>query len=129
MSKKKGKPILDVACGGRMFYFDKNDPRVLFCDIRNFETELCDGRHFEVKPDVQCDFTALPFDDNTYRVVVFDPPHLTRNTGESKYKTLYGSLHPKAIASQQGTNKSSTVGWGGLAGDVIKGLCGMLPRS
>ena len=22
------KPILDVACGGKMFYFDKNDPRV-----------------------------------------------------------------------------------------------------
>ncbi len=24
------KPILDACCGGKMFYFDKNDPRVLF---------------------------------------------------------------------------------------------------
>ncbi len=23
------KPILDACCGGKMFYFDKNDPRVL----------------------------------------------------------------------------------------------------
>ena len=32
--QQKQKPILDVACGGKMFYFDKNDPRVLFCDKR-----------------------------------------------------------------------------------------------
>ncbi len=38
------KPILDACCGGKMFYFDKNDPRVLFQDIRKEETTLCDGR-------------------------------------------------------------------------------------
>lgn len=27
------KPILDACCGGRMFYFDKNNPNVLFTDI------------------------------------------------------------------------------------------------
>ena len=44
-----------------MFYFDKNDPRVLFQDIRVIDTTLCDGRHFEVKPDVQADFTSMPY--------------------------------------------------------------------
>lgn len=43
------KPILDACCGGKMFYFDKNDPRVLFQDIREVKTTLCDGRKFEVK--------------------------------------------------------------------------------
>lgn len=86
------KSILDVACGGKMFYFNKNDPRVLFCDIRQLETTLCDGRYFEVKPDIVCDFTNLPFEDNSFKMVVFDPPHLTRATGESKYKQIYGSL-------------------------------------
>ena len=38
------KPILDACCGGKMFYFDKNDPRVLFQDIRVIDTTLCDGR-------------------------------------------------------------------------------------
>lgn len=86
------KQILDVCCGGKMFYFDKNDPRVLFCDNRRFETLLCDGRHFEVNPDIVCDFTALPFADNAYQVVVFDPPHLLKNTGLSKMKVQYGTL-------------------------------------
>lgn len=86
------KPILDVACGGRMFYFDKNDPRVLFCDKRRVKTTLCDGREFEVSPDIQADFTNLPFADASFSVVVFDPPHLTRYTGKSKYKERHGGL-------------------------------------
>lgn len=94
---KKGKcgemkKILDACCGGRMFYFDKQDKRVLFCDNRRIKTTLCDDREFEVNPDVQCDFTNMPFEDNTFKLVVFDPPHLTRNTGKGKYKEFYGSL-------------------------------------
>ena len=27
------KPILDACCGGKMFYFDKSDDRVLFQDL------------------------------------------------------------------------------------------------
>lgn len=54
------KPILDACCGGKMFYFDKNDPNVLFQDIRQISTTLCDGRRFEVSPDVVADFTSMP---------------------------------------------------------------------
>lgn len=86
------KIVLDVACGGRMFYFDKTDQRVLFCDNRTVDTELCDGRKFTVKPDVECDFTSLPFEDESFRLVVYDPPHLLRNTGKSKMADMYGSL-------------------------------------
>ena len=88
--------ILDPACGGRMFYFDKNDDRVLFCDIRNFETELVDNRFFAVKPDLRIDFTDMPFGDEQFNMVVFDPPHLLskneldEETGFMKIK--YGSL-------------------------------------
>lgn len=68
MDKMKAikKPILDACCGGKMFYFDKNDDRVLFQDIRNLETTLCDGRHFEVHPDVQADFTDMPYPDGIF---------------------------------------------------------------
>lgn len=69
-------PILDACCGGKMFYFDTSDPRVLFQDIREMETTLCDGRKFEVKPNVVADFKNMPYPDNTFRMVVFDPPHL-----------------------------------------------------
>ncbi len=90
------KPILDACCGGKMFYFDKHDPRVLFQDIRKANFTLCDGRAFEIDPDVVGDFTSMEFPDNTFNMVVFDPPHLLRNTGKSKFADIYGSLNPKA---------------------------------
>ena len=90
------KPILDACCGGKMFYFDKNDPRVLFQDIREVETTLCDGRVFTVKPDVVADFTEMPYEDNTFKAVVFDPPHLKFSGSQKETKgwqmTKYGHL-------------------------------------
>lgn len=68
--------ILDATCGGRMFWFDKADPRALFVDNRMVETALGDGRVFAVQPDIIADFRDLPFPDNTFHLVVFDPPHL-----------------------------------------------------
>lgn len=36
--------ILDMCCGSRMFWFDKQDERAVFSDIRAEQHELCDGR-------------------------------------------------------------------------------------
>ena len=80
------KPILDACCGGKMFYFDKHDPRVLFMDKRRIEAQLKDRgklRQFEVNPDVLGDFTQMDFPDGSFRMVVFDPPHL-KYTGSKK---------------------------------------------
>ncbi len=90
------KIVLDPCCGGKMFYFDKEDPRVLFCDIRKLETHLCDGRSFTVSPDLVINFASMPFPDNKFKLVVFDPPHLIRNSGtnKSKFQEIYGTLHP-----------------------------------
>ena len=38
------KRILDVCCGSKMFYFNKNNPLVHFNDLRKLEEPLCDGR-------------------------------------------------------------------------------------
>lgn len=89
------KPILDACCGGKMFYFNHNDDRVLFEDIRDCEMTLCDGRKFTIHPDVVADFTKMPFADNSFKMVVFDPPHLLRNVGKSKFGDIYGSPNPK----------------------------------
>lgn len=71
------KPILDACCGGKMFYYDKNDPRVLFQDIRSFkDKDIYKGRTFSVEPDIVADFTSMPYPDNSFNMVVFDPPHL-----------------------------------------------------
>ena len=88
-----GKPILDACCGSRMFWFDKENPNVVFCDNREVPYhEYYPGRHIEIKPDILCDFTQLPFEDNTFKLVVFDPPHLIR-AGQSSWMALkYGRL-------------------------------------
>lgn len=36
--------ILDMCCGSRMFWFDKQDARAVFSDIRAEQHTLCDGR-------------------------------------------------------------------------------------
>lgn len=86
------KKILDACCGSRMFWFDKKNPKVDFCDVRILETNLCDGRKLEIKPDIVADFTKMPFDDNTYYLVVFDPPHLLRVGENSWLAKKYGKL-------------------------------------
>lgn len=77
-----------------MFWFDKQNPNVLFADIRNEEHELCDGRTLEIKPDMQMDFTKMPFADGSFKLVVFDPPHF-ENLGKNSWMAKkYGVLFP-----------------------------------
>ena len=71
------KPILDPCCGSRMFYFDKEDPRVLFGDIREIDTRLKDAsslggyRELHIHPDMLMDFRELPFEDGSFPLVIF----------------------------------------------------------
>lgn len=86
------KPILDACCGSRMFWFDKENPDVLFMDNRELETSLCDGRSLKINPDMVADFRDMPFGDGVFDMVVFDPPHLI-NAGESSWLAKkYGKL-------------------------------------
>lgn len=87
------KPVIDVCCGSRMFYFNKLDERVLFCDKRNESHVICDGRVVDINPDVQVDFTALPFEDETFYQVCFDPPHLIKVGHNSWLAKKYGQLN------------------------------------
>lgn len=86
--------ILDATCGSKMMWFDKNNPNVLFADKRTESHILCDGRALEINPDIQIDFTQMPFDDNTFKLVVFDPPHLHKLGKNSWMAKKYGVLLP-----------------------------------
>ncbi|EKN6417002.1 DUF551 domain-containing protein [Yersinia enterocolitica] len=86
------KTILDMCCGSRMFWFDRADPRAVFVDIRAESHILCDGRKLEIAPDLIADFRQLPFADNTFQIVVFDPPHLTHCGPEGWQGKKYGIL-------------------------------------
>lgn len=86
------KRILDVCSGSKMFWFDKNCDDVVFMDIRQEEHILCDGRKLEVKPDIIGDFRNIPFEDNQFHVVIFDPPHLVQLGKNSWMAKKYGVL-------------------------------------
>lgn len=84
---------LDPCCGSRMMYFDKKSPSVLFGDIRSgVEEVLCDGRVLKIDPDFTDDVTDLPFEDGSFPLVVFDPPHL--DVGDGWQVAKYGKLPP-----------------------------------
>lgn len=89
------KKILDVTCGGRSIWFDKHHPAAVYCDIRE---ERFDGlwkgksRVVDICPDVICSFTDLPFPDESYSLVIFDPPHLIRAKETAWLVKKYGKL-------------------------------------
>lgn len=87
--------ILDMCCGSRMFWFNKQDSRTVFADIRAEEHTLCDGRRLVISPDLIADFRALPFADSSFPVVVFDPPHLERVGQTAWMGKKYGHLNKK----------------------------------
>lgn len=89
------KPVLDVCCGSKMFWFDKENPLTIFSDIREVDTKLCDGRSFIVKPDFLNDFRDLHYRDGQFKMVVFDPPHLEVAGDKSWQAMKYGKLTPK----------------------------------
>lgn len=93
-------PILDACCGGKMFWFDKDNQNVTFMDRREeeniigkYQTKQGEkDRVLRVTPDVVGDFRNMPFDDNMFYMVVFDPPHL-RYAGKSSWLAKkYGTL-------------------------------------
>ncbi|MBR6389362.1 MAG: methyltransferase domain-containing protein [Opitutales bacterium] len=86
------KQILDVCCGGRMWWHNKEDARAVYMDNRELECTLCDGRVFRVSPDVIGDFRNIPFPDESFAMVLFDPPHLTHHGEKSWLFKKYGKL-------------------------------------
>ena len=87
------KLILDPASSMRSFYFDKQDNRVVFGDIREDETHLLtNGQTITIKPDQVMDFRAIPYPDESFQCVVFDPPHMLGLSEKSWMRKKYGVL-------------------------------------
>lgn len=115
MSDKK---ILDATCGSRTIWFNKEHPAAIYCDIRKEELtgiwKSGDGqseRTCYIDPDIQCDFTDLPFPDESFFLVVFDPPHL-RYAGKTGWLAKkYGRLdeHGYSGAESLESYRSETI--------------------
>jgi hypothetical protein len=100
MLSTEGKRVLDVCCGSRMFWLDRENPDVVFGDQRRETVTVTDRSHgraegtrtLHIDPDILLDFRALPYPDGSFRLVAFDPPHLVRAGPKSWLAAKYGKL-------------------------------------
>jgi SAM-dependent methyltransferase len=93
--KNKLPPILDVCCGPKGMWFDKNDDRVLFLDKRSErrETVYPSGKYVDIiDPDIIGDFTDIKQPDDSFSLVIFDPPHITQENDTGRICFRYGHL-------------------------------------
>lgn len=91
------KFILDVCCGGRMIWFNKKHPNTLYVDIRKKKKGFVPERaNFEIRPDKIMDFRALKLKSNSFKLVVWDPPHLKTFSKTSIMGKKFGVLQPQS---------------------------------
>jgi ubiquinone/menaquinone biosynthesis C-methylase UbiE len=90
--------ILDACCGSKMFWYDKNEPHTTYMDNRSETNKVKDRNYIRsvvVSPDIVGDFRKMPFEDGTFDLVVFDPPHLKQAGERSWLRLKYGVLPEK----------------------------------
>lgn len=75
--------ILDATCGYRAMWWDKKNPDVIYLDQRK-----------EVKPNIQARWQFLPFINNAFDLIVFDPPHIpAKKTNKGITLKRYGRIN------------------------------------
>jgi len=91
----KDKFILDPCCSVRAMWFNKNHPNTLYGDIREEEKGFMRGRKESIKPDIIMDFRKMDLPDKCMKLVVFEPPHLSKLGKTSLFRKRFGCLEPE----------------------------------
>lgn len=86
--------ILDACCGGRMWWWDKNHPLAVYMDRREAAPGSSHRRpNWACQPSLLADFKEMPFEDECFQLVLFDPPHLVRDQASfSEVRLRYGEF-------------------------------------
>lgn len=88
------KEIIDVCCGSRMMWFNKQHPNAIYIDKREYDKGHIDNRpNRELHPDMIMDFRNLRFEDKSFKLVVMDPPHLIGKEESCRMIKTYGALN------------------------------------
>lgn len=94
VERMSDKIILDACCGARSIWFDKKHPKALYMDIRSMPAGFIKARpNFSVSPDIIADFRKMPFGSQTFKLVVWDPPHFRNLSPDGWVAKKYGSLN------------------------------------
>lgn len=74
---------------------NKNHLNVLYTDIREEESGFMKGRRESIKPDKIMDFRKMDLPDKCMKLVVFEPPHLSKLGKTSYFRKKFGCLIPE----------------------------------
>lgn len=95
--------ILDATAGMRGIWYQKNNPFTVFIDKRNTKEYRKDilnpavhtQRVMRIFPDIQANWISLPFKNECFDMVVFDPPHMFKEFGkkEPSMAKMYGIFY------------------------------------
>jgi hypothetical protein len=88
------KFILDCTCASRSIWFNKNQKNTIFTDIRTLPAGSDKYRpNFSVCPDHLMDYRDMDYSDESFNLVVWDPPHMKNLSKKSWISKRYGSLN------------------------------------
>ncbi len=95
--------VLDATSSFRRMWLNKDNPQTVYMDVRSNSKLMNDWKECMKqkqrdtpigfsKLTLQADFSHLPFKDNTFPHINFDPPQLIRLGKTSIYYKQYGAL-------------------------------------
>lgn len=91
--------ILDATCGSKGIWYQKNHPYVTFMDKRKgyFFYQYPNSpkkKEYHIEPDVVSEWKDAPWTNNTFDMIIFDPPHIIKNSEKGILSTKYTQLKP-----------------------------------
>jgi hypothetical protein len=90
----KDKYILDACCSVKAMWYNKNHPNAVYIDIREEPDGFIGyGRKEGIHPDYIMDFRKMEFPDKSFKLVVFEPPHLSELGKTSMFRKRFGCLN------------------------------------
>jgi len=108
MKVPKDKFILDACCGPKYMWVNKNHPNTIYIDIHREEKGfIVTQKNIEIQPDYIMDFRKLEFENNTFKLIYWDPPHLKTLGKTSIFRKKFGCLETQTWPTdlKQGFNE------------------------
>lgn len=88
------KYILDACCSVKAMWRNKDHPNAVYIDIREEPSGFMGhGRREGIFPTYRMDFTGMAFPDKSFKLVVFEPPHISTFGRTSLFAKKFGRLN------------------------------------
>ena len=96
----KDKYVLDACCSVKAMWYNKSHPNAVYIGIRKEEDGFMGhGRKEGIHPDMVMDFRKMDFPDKSFKMVVFEPPHLKSLGRNSLFRKKFGCLNDETWQS------------------------------